>query len=137
MERAETRWDPGRLLLAIEGGVVIADAEGRAVVRNEVAEALLGGPATFGAAWRFVHECIRREVDRARLMQDREAALNVVLPRELAERTLYVRVLPAGDREDSGYLALFKERRALDALQSDLRLAVQMRHLHGRFQQAA
>jgi signal transduction histidine kinase len=137
MERAETRWDPGRLLLAIEGGVVIADAEGRAVVRNDVAEALLGGPESFEPAWHFVHDCIHREVDRARLMHDREAALNVVLPRDLAERTLYVRVLPAGDQEDAGYLALFKERRALDALQSDLRLAVQMRHLHGRFQQAA
>lgn len=131
------QWDPGQLSRAIDGGVVLADATGKALLRNEVAETLLGGAGGFERGWRFVHDCIARDVDRARLQHERAASLNVALPRELGERTLYVRILPAGDHEAAGYLALFKERRALDALQSDLRLAAQMRHLHRSFRQAA
>ena len=132
----EGRWDPRELSRAVDGGVVLADESGRALVHNEVADVLLGGAGDFERGWRFVHECIARDVDHARLEHEREASLNVALPREWGERTLYVRVLPAGHVSGSSYLALFKERRALDALQADLRLAVQMRHLHGIFRQA-
>jgi len=132
------QWDPGQLSRAVDGGVVLADESGRALLHNEAAETLLGGADDFERGWRFLHDCIARDVDRARLRHEREASLNVALPREWGERTLYVRVLPADDGAGGpAYLALFKERRALDALQADLRLAVQMRHLHRSFRQAA
>ncbi|HEX5011088.1 MAG TPA: ATP-binding protein [Planctomycetota bacterium] len=128
------QWDPGQLSRAIDGGVVLADADGRTLLHNEAAETLLGGAEGFERGWRFVHDCIARDVDRARLQHERAASLNVALPREWGERTLYLRILPT---DDGGCLVLFKERRALDALQADLRLAAQMRHLHRSFRQAA
>ncbi len=61
----------------------------------------------------------------------------VALPEELGGITLVARVLPDGDNTDGGHIVVLKDRKHLDALQGDLRLATRMREIAARFQQTA
>lgn len=61
----------------------------------------------------------------------------VSMPKSLGGVTLVARVLPDGDGGDGGHLVVLKDRRQLDALQADLRLATRMRQIASRFEQTA
>jgi signal transduction histidine kinase len=129
MLESDRRWDVDRLARAVEGGLVVADGDGRPLLRSEGAELLLGGPRHFAAGWAAVHACVER------LGRLNEGSFDVALPEALGGRRLCVHLLASDERD--GYAAVLRERRSLDALQADLRRAVQMRHLQATWAQAA
>ncbi len=137
MRDTDRAWDLVRLSQAVEGGLVLSDGNGRVTLRNELAGTLLGGEAGWQAAWDWLRGCLERGLDRAGLARDGGASLDVSLPQELGGRSLFVRFIPLQDADWPAGLVLLRERVSLDALQADLRLAVQMRHLHSTFEQAA
>jgi signal transduction histidine kinase len=137
MLETERPWDTERLSRAVEGGLILSDAEGRVALRNELAGTLLGAGPRFEPAWRWLRACLSRGIDRARLVRQGEASLDVSLPDGLGGRSLFVRFIAQRRASWPAGLVLLRERVSLDALQADLRLAAQMRHLHSTFQQAA
>jgi len=137
MQDAQRPWDLERLSSAVEGGLILSDAQGRVALRNELAATLLGAGARFESAWRWLRARLSRGLDRGRLVHHGEASLDVSLPHELGGRSLFVRFIAQHRAAWPSGLVLFRERVSLDALQADLRLAAQMRHLRSTLEQAA
>ncbi|MCB9897899.1 MAG: HAMP domain-containing histidine kinase [Planctomycetes bacterium] len=118
------------------GGVVLVDAQGKVLLHSRDATELLGNPADFAEVWRDVHGHIEKEL-HARPPSEGELVLDVALVRDRESRRLFVRALRLEDTSRGGYLALVTGRRSLDALQSSLYLASQMRRLHTTYRHAA
>lgn len=133
---ARRDWRLEQIAHATGGSAVLVDATGTVVLRGSGAASFLGDPPDFDATWREVHAGIARELSQ-RPATDAELALEVPFGSASEANRLFVRVLRIPETLHGGYLAIFTRRQSLDALQSDLRLAAQMRRLHATWRQAA
>src|SRR6202008_3448402 len=66
---------------------------------------------------------------RAAPAEESRTQFDFDLPRAEATRTLHCRVYPLAEEEHQGFLYLLRERMELDALETDLLLASQLRAL--------
>jgi len=131
-----------RLLAQVaDGAVVCVTSDGEVGFASEAAHDLLGGEAGFDRAWAWAWQRIRDGMGRSlEAARHRESGVNVALdmPADAGGRQLFVTMFPMDeDDECAGHLAVLKDRRSLEALQADLRLALQAKSHARTLDQAA
>ncbi|MFN8627918.1 MAG: ATP-binding protein [Candidatus Binatia bacterium] len=114
--------DVGVLLLGPGGTVDFANATARELLACQAMPAL-------SARWRGVKDTIEAALGRPLEAGAAGARADVDVPLAGDTRRLRVELHCPGDDERAGYLVMLKDRDFLDAFETDLRLATQMRSL--------
>ena len=121
------------LLRSMDGGLVLADAEGQALLVDEGARQLLGSDA----GWPCVWDALNREPHASHLRRTGEAQLEVTLPEPSGRGMLSVRAQTGTDGNAGLLLVSLRDRGAVQGWRSNLVQAAQMRRMQSRTRQAA
>jgi two-component system sensor histidine kinase HydH len=114
--------DVGVLLLGVEGTVDFANATARELL-------CCSDMAMLHARWRGLNDIIEAALSRPLEACAAGERVDIEVPIDSTCRRLRVELHCPGDDERAGYLVLLKDRDFLEAFETDLRLATQMRSL--------
>jgi len=112
-------------------GVLLLGADRKVEFANATARELLGcsNPTDFQERWSSLQTRFADVLDHAAARQGTGAPADLELPVNGHTRRLRIELHRPADADHEGYLVLVKDRELLDAYETDLRLASQMRGL--------
>jgi signal transduction histidine kinase len=108
-------------------GVLLVRSDGKLEFANATARELLGGDGDLEQRWESLQHLLSGPLAPPLQGQSVSAPIDIEWPANNHTRRLRVELHRAN--EDEGYLVLVKDREMLDAFETDLRLATQMRGL--------
>lgn len=112
-------------------GLLLLKADTSIEFANAVARQLLGAnePVELEARWTQLMPAFERALARVRSGEAATTRVDVEIPTDGRPRRLRLELHHASEDTHEGYLVLVKDRDLLDAFETDLRLATQMRSL--------